>query len=113
MALRPENVAKARSQAAELFDGLVALRKRHSSNLGDEALWLFGHSAGPTILDAHAATFIARLLDAGKEALVPEELVVFAQKITALPTWKEVSKGRSTIWNVGYGHVSSLGPDEI
>lgn len=113
IALRPENVAKAKSQATDLFEDLVALRKLHSTNLGDEALWLFGPSTGPTILDSHAAAFVARLLDAGKEALVPAELVAFAQKITALPAWKDVNKGRSTIWNVGYGHVSSMGPDEI
>lgn len=91
----------------------MALRKLHNSNAGDEELWLFGSSTGPTILDAHAAAYIARLLDAGNEALVPEELVAFAQKITGLPAWKDVSKGRSTIWNIGYGHVGSLGPHEI
>lgn len=113
MALRPENVAKAKSQAAELFEALETLQKQHNQNPDVEGPWLFGSSIGPTILDAHSAAFIARLLDAGQEDLVPKGLVEFANKVTALPAWEAVTKGRSTIFNARYGHVSSMGPDEI
>lgn len=112
-ALRPENVAKARAQVTDLFQDLIALRKKHNPPADHDGLWLFGPSAGPTVLDAHAAALIARLADARHKDLVPEELLAIAQKVTTLPAWKDVTKGRSTIWNVGYGHVASLGPDEI
>lgn len=113
MALRPENVAKAKVQAAELFEALVTLQKQHNQNPDDGGPWIFGSSVGPTILDAHSAAFIARLLDAGQEDLVPKELVEFARKVIALPAWEAVTKGRSTIFSGRYGHVSSMGPDEI
>lgn len=113
MALRPENVAKAKIQAAELFEALLGLQRHHDQHSDSGAYWIFGSSAGPTILDAHAAAFIARLLDAGQEDLVPKELIEFARKVIALPAWESVTKGRSTIFNVKYGQVSSLRPDEI
>lgn len=113
MALRPENVAKAKSQAARLFEALVTLQKQYHQNPDDEGPWIFGSSTGPTILDAHAAAYIARLLDAGQDDLVPKELVEFAKKVTALPAWEAVTKGRSTIFNADYGQVSSLSPNEI
>lgn len=113
MALRPENVAKAKAQAADLFEALLSLQRHHNQGPDNEASWIFGPSIGPTILDAHTAAFIARLLDAGQEDLVPKELIEFATKVIALPAWESVTKGRSTIFNVKYGQVSSLHPDEI
>lgn len=86
-------MSKAKAQAKELFEDLVALQKRHKSNSHDKEPWLFGASSGPTVLDAHAAAYIARLLDAGNETLVPQELVSFALRIKELPSWQEVTKG--------------------
>lgn len=108
-ALRPENVAKAKNQADELFQRLLAVYQKHNSSGDEDAVqWLFGPRIGPTILDTHATAFIARLDDAGQEHLVPADLLTYARRITALPAWDDVCHGRKTIWNIAYGQVSTL-----
>lgn len=114
IALRPDKVNKAKAQTSELFEDLVALYKQNDSDDADqEGRWLFGSSTGPTILDAHVAPFIARLIDAEKASLVPEILMVYAKRIMSLPAWEEVLHGRSTLWNVSYGHVHLMGPQDL
>ncbi|KUI63601.1 hypothetical protein VM1G_10280 [Cytospora mali] len=109
-ALRPENIAKAKSQANELFQQLLVIYDKHHSPGNDNAgQWLFGASTGPTVLDAHATAFIARLDDAGWQDLVPGALLSYAREKLELPSWKDVCHGRKTIWNISYGHVDLLG----
>ncbi|KAJ9150706.1 hypothetical protein NKR23_g3388 [Pleurostoma richardsiae] len=103
-ALRPESIAKAKKQAEELFEDISALRAKTT----EQSLWIFGDAVGPTVLDAHVAPLIARLIDAGKEDLVPGELLEYGKRLTALPAWAEVTHGRSTIWNISYGHARLL-----
>lgn len=110
-ALRPENIAKAKAQAADLFNQLLLLYKQHHSGPATEQeqnVWLFGAATGPTILDAHAVALIARVDDAGQPELVPEELLTYARRIRSLPAWEAVNHGRKTIWNTTYGHVHLL-----
>lgn len=112
-ALRPENIAKAKAQAADLFQQLLLLyREHHSSPTTDQeqdkGIWLFGAGTGPTILDAHAVALIARVDDAGQDELVPGDLLAYARKIRSLPAWEAVTHGRKTIWNKGYGHAHLL-----
>ena len=112
-ALRPENIEKAKAQAADLFRQLLLLYREHHSSPATEQeqeqdMWLFGASTGPTILDAHAVSLIARVDDAGQPELVPNDLLAYAQKIRSLPAWEAVNHGRKTIWNKSYGHVHLL-----
>ncbi|KAL1875464.1 hypothetical protein Daus18300_003203 [Diaporthe australafricana] len=109
-ALRPENINKAKAQAADLFQQLLLLYRDHhlsSATEQEQGIWLFG-ATGPTILDAHAVALIARIDDAGQDELVPADLLAYARKIRSLPAWETVTHGRNTIWNKGYGHVHLL-----
>lgn len=112
-ALRPENIQKAKAQAADLFQQLLQIYREHHPSPAteqeqDRAIWLFGAATGPTILDAHAVALIARVDDAGQEELVPADLLAYARKVRSLPAWEAVTHGRKTIWNKSYGHVSLL-----
>lgn len=112
-ALRPENIAKARAQAADLFEQLLQIYREHHSSPAteqeqDRAIWLFGPATGPTILDAHAVALIARVDDAGQDELVPGDLLAYARKARSLPAWEAVTHSRKTIWNRSYGHVYLL-----
>lgn len=112
-ALRPENIAKAKAQAADLFQQLLQIYREHHSSPAteqeqDRAIWLFGAATGPTILDAHAVALIARVDDAGQDELVPGDLLAYARKARSLPAWEAVTHGRKTIWNRSYGHVYLL-----
>ena len=102
--MRPESVALAKRQADDLFQAVLGQYTATSKG----SLWLFGDEVGPTVLDAHTASFIARMIDAQQEELVPNELLDYAKRIIALPQWTEVMHGRSTMWNKAYGHVSEL-----
>lgn len=112
-ALRPENIAKAKAQADDLFQQLLLIYREHHSSPAtepeqDRDIWLFGAAIGPTILDAHAVALIARVDDAGSEELVPGELLAYARKARSLPAWEAVTHGRKTKWDKSYGHVYLL-----
>lgn len=110
-ALRPENIAKAKAQAADLFNELLQLFRQHHSSTAveqEQDIWLFGAVTGPTILDAHAVALIARVHDAGQPELVPGDLLTYARRIRSLPAWEAVNHGRETKWNKTYGHVHLL-----
>lgn len=104
IALRPESVAWAKRQANDLFQAVLAQYNVHSQG----SLWIFGDLIGPTVIDAHFASFVARMIDARQEELVPTELLDYARRVIALPEWTEVMHGRSTMWNKSYGHVRDL-----
>jgi len=104
LALEDENIVVAEAKAQELFTSVMAL----SNDQAKGSTWILGDNPGPTVLDAHLVPFIVRLLDCGRSALVPEKLQTYAKQITTFPSWQEVSHGRSTLWNVSFGHVHLL-----
>lgn len=73
-----------------------------------DSIWIYGDPVGPTVLDAHTGAFIARLIDAEKEELVPRGLLECTKRLVTLPAWTEVTHGRSTSWDISYGHVGLL-----
>ena len=87
---------KAEEQATGFFAGLQdVLTTRNGDVEGQEASpWLFGT---PTVLDAHAATFVARMLDVGRESLVPGAVLTWARRVLAGPEWHAVTGGKSTM----------------
>lgn len=97
-------MASAEVQTKGLFTSVMALCETRVEG----STWLFGDDTGPTLLDAHLVPFIIRLLDCGRGDLVPERLQVYAKHIANLPSWYEVSHGRSTLWDVSVGHVHLL-----
>ena len=58
--------------------------------------WLFGLSH-PTALDVHLAVFIARMLDVGRDDIIPEKLRQYGARIAETKEWKDVMQGRKTM----------------
>ncbi|KAI9372371.1 hypothetical protein BJX61DRAFT_552946 [Aspergillus egyptiacus] len=92
------------SQTTAFLQAIAELRQKHGR--GDT--WIFGNETGPTVLDAHVVTFVARLMDISLEELVPPQLRAYADKIMALPEWKQVTAGRPTVWDPSMGPVESI-----
>lgn len=61
--------------------------------------WLFGLSHA-TALDAHLIPFIARMLDTHRGYLVPESLLKYAEHAIAQKEWKDIIRGKSTMYAV-------------
>ncbi|KAL2846186.1 hypothetical protein BJY01DRAFT_175883 [Aspergillus pseudoustus] len=91
------NVSDGNSMTKEttaFLDEIVVQLDKH----GKGTIWIYG-DVGPTVLDAHVVAFVARLTDISLEDLVPPELRAYAATIMALPEWREVMKGRPTVWD--------------
>jgi hypothetical protein len=64
---------------------------------GEEAgSWLFG-LPHPTALDYHLAVFIARMLDVGRDDVIPEKVRKYGARVTQTTEWKAVMQGRKTM----------------
>ena len=50
-----------------------------------------------TALDAHLAVFIARMLDVGRENIIPDKLKKYAERVTQTVEWNSVMQGRRTM----------------
>jgi hypothetical protein len=94
-ALTPSAVTLATNQATAFLASIHELKK----SSGNEA-WIFGNDIGPTALDAHTVPFIARLIDAGKEGLVPENLLQYTRKAMEGREWQEITSGRPTLFSL-------------
>jgi len=53
-----------------------------------------------TILDAHCVPFIARLMEAGNEDLVPLKVQNYAKLAMSGHQWQSVQEGKPTLWDV-------------
>ena len=102
----------AEDKARRFFAGLAELLLPPAGDgAGDEedpasladAPWLFGDA--PTVLDAHAVPFVARMLDVGRDALVPARVAAYARRVMARPEWQAVTHGRPTMWHPSMGRV--------
>lgn len=58
--------------------------------------WIF-NLLHPTALDAHLTVFIARMLDVGREDIIPEKLKTYAERVMQTEEWKNVMQGRRTM----------------
>lgn len=68
-----------------------------ASKFGGSGSWIFGEEVGPTALDAHIITFIARLYDADRKRLVPERLQRYGERAMQRREWQSVMDGRPTL----------------
>ncbi|OCT46774.1 hypothetical protein CLCR_02036 [Cladophialophora carrionii] len=64
---------------------------------GGQASWLFGDDVGPTALDAHTVVFIARLLDAKREPLIPADVLAYGRPKLQAKEWLGITKGNPTL----------------
>ncbi|KAF5863313.1 hypothetical protein ETB97_010311 [Aspergillus alliaceus] len=91
-------------QARHLFSQLLVEYEKFNRG----GIWIFGDDTGPTVLDAHAVVFIARLADIQLEDLVPVQMLLYANSIMGLPEWDAVMHGMPTVWNSSLGPVDQL-----
>ncbi|GJN81228.1 hypothetical protein PLIIFM63780_004760 [Purpureocillium lilacinum] len=105
LTLEPENILRAENQAHDLMSDLATLLEVHK---GEGKTWIFGDR--PTILDAHAVAFAARLLDQQRFDLVLDAVKGYVEVVRDTDEWRKVTHGRSTLWNVSMGHAADLDP---
>ena len=101
-ALEVQNIEIVEAKAeAFVMDLGEVLTQRQS-----EGPWIFGDR--PTIIDAHAAAMIIRLIDVKRTDFVPENVLEYARQVKATSQWQEVTLGRATNWDVSMGHAADL-----
>ncbi|PTB70550.1 hypothetical protein BBK36DRAFT_1165073 [Trichoderma citrinoviride] len=100
----PSSIDDVEAKAREFVQELDSALNEYSKG----QLWIFGDR--PTILDAHAAALIARLMDVRRQDLLTERVQEYARGVFASEEWNEVTHGRTTLWNVSLGHVADLNP---
>ena len=71
---------------------LLTSLERH---LPEDEGWLFGGK--PTALDAHLVVFIARMLDVGRDSLIPARLQRYGSWAEKTPEWIQMMEGRRTM----------------
>lgn len=76
-----KNEEKARKLLATLND-----------RLGEPHGWIYGGK--PTALDAHLVPFLARVIDVGREKLIPEKLHEYGRWAMKREEWMNMMNGR-------------------
>ena len=115
-ALRPDAVRRAEEQSRAFLEGVRSLIAETEAavemNVGREgkaegvkhdriaASWIFGNRTGPTALDAHTVPFVARLMDWGRDELIPAEVRRYAEWAMSREEWLSVTNGKPTAFMV-------------
>ena len=90
-------VSEVEQQARSYLLKISDLLSKHQSS---SPFWIFGSEVGPTALDAHTVVFIARLLDAKREQLIPENVLAYGKWALQGKEWMAVNEGRPTLHSV-------------
>lgn len=61
---------------------------------------MFGDAVGATALDAHTIPFVARLMDAGRTDLIPEDVRKYAEKAMSQAEWQSITNGKPTMFEI-------------
>lgn len=75
------------------------IRHRFISN---QSSWIFGTELA-TALDAHLIVFLVRLMDLGRDDLMPGVMREYAQRAMSMDLWKDFMQGRKTIYGYPNG----------
>ena len=59
--------------------------------------WIFG-TEEPTALDTHLVPLIARLMDVGRESMLPVKVKKYASQAFKTEQWKAVMEDRKTVF---------------
>ncbi|MCJ1472620.1 hypothetical protein MMC13_001269 [Lambiella insularis] len=98
--LQDDVVAAMVTRTKELMQTFNSLLTRPDRN-GEEAnpkssQWMLGLTH-PTALDAHLITFVARMREVNRGALIPENLGKYADSAMEMEEWKAMMDGRGTM----------------
>lgn len=61
--------------------------------------WLWARTS-PTVLDVQVAIFLGRLIDVGRDVLIPKDLIPFYSGVRETEEWNRVFQGRKTLIGV-------------
>lgn len=89
-----EIISREEMKTRTYFDKISNTIRAH--NAEGVATWIFGDGIGSTALDAHTVVFIARLIDASRSYLIPENVLEYGNKHLKEEIWIEITKGRRT-----------------
>jgi len=83
------------SVTAENQKNAKALLSDLEHKLPSPESWIYGEN--PTAIDAHLVVFIARMIDVGREQLIPEKLRDYTHWAMQKPEWVDMMGGRTTM----------------
>ena len=95
-------IRRAEIKARDFLASVGAVYATHGTGSSE---WLFGTEIGATALDAHTLAFVARLLDARREDLVPRGVRVWADRLMTGEAWQKITGGRGTLFEVWIGRM--------
>ncbi|QPG94593.1 hypothetical protein C2857_006487 [Epichloe festucae Fl1] len=101
-ALEPDNMAQVENQTRDLMQHLALLLEEHR---GNSEAWIFGNQ--PTILDAHAAVLVARMMDLERLDLIPDRVRVYANSVKETAEWEQLTQGQPTFSNASLGPATN------
>lgn len=90
-ALEAETVAAEEEKTSTLLSRVEILLDVSTSP------WIFG-TEEPTALDTHLVPLIARLLDVGRESMLPVKVKGYALRAFETEEWKAVMQDRKTVF---------------
>lgn len=89
MAIEPGYAAQVMEEARTFFNHVEEV-------MGSGGPWIWGEH-GPTALDTHTITFLARLRDVKHEQFFTERLGPYFDRAVGTEPWKNMIQGRSTM----------------
>ncbi|CAG9995849.1 unnamed protein product [Clonostachys byssicola] len=101
--LDPDNITLIEEKVLRFVDSIGDIIK----NRPPAAFYLFGDK--PTLLDAHAAAFLAHLIDLQRLDLLPNPTVRdYALGIISTSEWQHITQGLRTVWDESVESVEGL-----
>jgi glutathione S-transferase len=101
--LDPDNITLTEEKVLRFVDNIGSILKNRPS----AALYLFGDK--PTLLDAHAAAFLARLIDLQRLDFLSNPLVRdYVLGITSTTEWQHITQGLRTVSDESVESVEGL-----
>ncbi|KIX95926.1 uncharacterized protein Z520_08181 [Fonsecaea multimorphosa CBS 102226] len=87
-----QSIASVEADSRAYLEKISQLLSKHG-----QQTWIFGAEVGPTALDAHTVVFIARLLDAERAHLIPEDVLRYGNPKLQSAEWLGITKGNPTL----------------
>lgn len=101
----PNSVEDVEGQARGFCQDIASLKELSRG----PGIYLFGDK--PTILDAHATAFIARMMELGRDDIISSATArEYALSVMSTDEWLKTTSGRRTLWDVSMGPVRDLSP---
>lgn len=91
----PESLSREETKAQEMLNDMEIIRLKYLPN---GSPWLYGTTTA-TALDTHLMIFLCRLMDVGREHLIPDTMRSYSKNIMDSTLWIGFMQGRSTMYS--------------